>query len=366
MIKIADIIHELESLAHPSLQESYDNTGLILGNPQWNCSGVLCCLDALENVVDEAIALNYNLIVAHHPIIFKGLTRINGKNYIERVLIKAIKHDIAIYAIHTNLDNVLHGVNNQLAKLFELQNTQILSSKSQQLQKLYTYAPKNQLETIKRALFDAGAGEIGNYSECSFSVLGLGTFKPGNTANPTLGEIGKQHVEEEYKIEVIFPKYLMNKVLTALKKAHIYETVAYEVITLANENQELGSGLIGDLSQPIEIQSFLQQVKTTFQLRSLKHTNCQKKQIKKVAVCGGAGSFLIHQAKHAGADAFITSDIKYHEFFDAENNMLLIDIGHYESEQFTMDLLVDVLRAKFPNFAVLKTKVNTNPVHYFV
>jgi dinuclear metal center YbgI/SA1388 family protein len=362
---IDEIIQHLETFAPVYLQESYDNAGLIVGEGSSECNGVITTLDATEAVVDEAISKNCNLVVAHHPIIFRGLKKLNGKNYVERTILKAIKNDIAIYAIHTNLDNVKKGVNNKIAERIALQNLQMLQPKEQILKKLITFAPLDNAEDLRKALFAAGAGQLGKYSECSFNTEGTGTFKPEEGADPFVGEIGKRYEEKEMKIEVIFPGYLEQKIIRAMIEAHPYEEVAYDIISLGNYLSDVGSGLIGELENAVGENEFLQKIKTAFNLQAIRHTKLSGKQIKKVAVCGGAGSFLIPVALSNRADVYITSDIKYHEFFDAED-MLLIDIGHYESEQFTIDLLYDILREKYPNFAVRKTEVNTNPVNYFL
>ena len=364
-MKVSDIISFLESLAHLSLQEHYDNAGLLIGDKNWECSGVTCSLDATEEVIKEAIAKNCNLLVAHHPIIFGGLKKINGKNYVEKAVIAAIKNDIAIYAIHTNLDNVLEGVNGKIASLLGLRNNLILSQKDAVLKKLFTFAPFDKAEQVRDAIFKAGGGNIGNYSECSFNAEGIGTFKGQEGADPYVGEVGKQHQEREIKIEVIFPGWLENNIVTALEAVHPYEEVAYDIVNLANKHQGIGSGIIGELPEPVDEIKFLKDVKRIFNLKVIRHTSLLDKPIKKVAICGGAGSFLMPSALAAGADIYITADMKYHEFFDANGRMVIADIGHYESEQFTIDLLAEILEQKFPNFAVLKTKVKTNPVRYF-
>ena len=365
-MKIAEIIYALEQIAPPSLQEDYDNAGLITGNPSWNCTGILCSLDTTEEIIEEAKANNCNLVVSHHPIVFHGLKKITGKNYVEKTIITAIKNDIAIYAIHTNLDNVIEGVNNKIADKLNLVNRNILSPKQNLLMKLFTFVPMEQAEKVRSALFNAGAGNIGNYSEASFNAEGTGTFKAGQNANPYVGEQGKRHEENEIKMEVIFPSYLKQKIINDLIEVHPYEEVAYDVITLSNEFNKTGSGLIGEMEVEISEEKFLLFLKDAFDLKVIKHTKLLDKPVKKIAVCGGAGSFLINTALSANADIYITSDIKYHEFFDANDRMLIADIGHWESEQFTIDLLHDVLRLKFPNFAVLKTGKNTNPVYYFI
>lgn len=363
-MKINDITSYLEAIAPPALQESYDNAGLITGQAFWECTGVICSLDAVEAVIDEAISKNINLVVAHHPILFSGLKKINGNNYVERTIIKAIKNDIAIYAIHTNLDNITEGVNGIIAKKLGLQHTSILSPKNGLLKKLYFFVPPDHAPQVMNALFDAGGGQIGNYSECSFSVIGTGTFKPNDHANPFSGERGKREEAEELKIEVLFPSWLEGRIIASLQSSHPYEEVAYEVISIDNRHQHIGAGIIGELPETLSEINFLQKLKETFGLKMLKHTAFTGKPVKKVAVCGGAGSFLLKQAINSGSDIYVTSDIKYHEFFDANGRILLADIGHFESEQFTIDLLTTLLEQKFPNFAVLKTGVHTNPVHY--
>ncbi|HEV8285622.1 MAG TPA: Nif3-like dinuclear metal center hexameric protein [Chitinophagaceae bacterium] len=365
-MKIADVISFLETLAHPSLQEHYDNAGLVVGQSNWECQGIICSLDATEEVINEAIGKNCNLIVAHHPIIFGGLKKITGKNYVEKTVITAIKNDIAIYAIHTNLDNVIEGVNGKIAGMLGLRNISILSQKESTLKKLFTFAPIDKAEQVRNAIFGAGGGHIGNYSECSFNVEGTGTFKGEQGTNPYIGEAGKRHQENEIKIEVIFPAWLENGLVQAMKEVHPYEEVAYDVISLANWHTGIGSGIIGELAEPMNETGFLSYVKKIFNLQVIRHTNLLSKPVKKVALCGGAGSFLVPKALAASADVYITADMKYHEFFDANGRMVIADIGHYESEQFTIDLLAEILEQKFLNFAVLKTKVQTNPVNYFL
>ena len=362
---IQDIISFLEKTAPPFLQESYDNAGLITGNANWGCTGVITTLDATEDVVQEAIEKKCNLIVAHHPIIFNGLKKITGKNYVEKTVIAAIKNDIAIYAIHTNLDNVLHGVNGKMADKLGLINRRILLPKPSTLKKLFTFVPVEFADKVRNAIFAAGGGQISNYSECSFNTTGQGTFKAGNNSNPFVGKIGEKHTENEIKIEVIFPAWLQKTIYHAMIEAHPYEEVAYDIVALDNTSNEVGSGLVGELNQPLSEEVLLKNIKEKFNLSVIKHTALTEKPVKKIALCGGAGSFLIGAAILAGADFYISSDIKYHEFFDANGKIVVADIGHYESEQFTIDLLFDILREKFPTFAVLKTGVKTNPVHYF-
>lgn len=364
-MKINEIISFLETKADPSLQEHYDNAGLITGSGQWECTGIICSLDATEEVIKEAVAKKCNMVVAHHPIIFGGLKKINGKNYVEKAIISAIKNDIAVYAIHTNLDNVLHGVNGRIAGILGLRNTSVLAVKDNMLKKLFTFVPADKAEDVRNAIFAAGGGQIGNYSECSFNAEGTGTFKAGEGTNPYVGELGKRHLENEVKIEVIFPGFAERQIINALKAAHPYEEVAYDVMQLLNTHPGIGSGLIGELATPLTEADFLSKLKGSFNVPVIRHTAFINQTVKKVAVCGGAGSFLISRALAAGADAYVTADIRYHEFFDANNRLLVCDIGHYESEQFTTSLLQEILQQKFPTFAVLKTEVITNPVHYY-
>jgi len=361
---IADITNYLETIAPLPYQEDYDNAGLLTGDISWECTGVITTLDVTPEVVQEAVDKKHNLIVAHHPVIFRGIKKITGKNYVEKAVILAIKNDIAIYAIHTNLDNVKTGVNERIAEKIGLKNTKILQPREQQLKKLVTFAPLDHAENLKKVLFEAGAGHLGKYSECSFNQEGTGTFKPEEGADPFVGEIGKRHEEKEMKIEIIFPTHLEKKIIPVMLKAHPYEEVAYDIISLGNYLSDVGSGMIGELP-PVDETDFLTSLKENFKLKFLRHTKLLGKQVNKVALCGGAGGFLLSQAISQGAGVFITADIKYHEFFDADGKIVLVDMGHFESEQFTIDLLNDILTKKFINFAVRKTSVNTNPVNYF-
>lgn len=365
-MRINTIISFLESLAPPVLQESYDNAGLITGSGDWECTGILCSLDATEPVIEEAVRLGCNLVVAHHPIVFGGLKRLNGKNYVEKTVIAAIKKDIAIYAIHTNLDNIMTGVNGRMAQVLGLQNLQILSPKPGTIRKLFTFVPVAHAATVREALFAAGAGQIGRYGECSFNAAGTGTFTAGQGTQPFAGAEGVPHEEAEIKVEVIFPAHLEQAVTKALLTTHPYEEVAYDLVILGNTHPQIGAGIVGQLSEALPANGFLDLLRQRFHTPLIRHTAPGNRPIQKVALCGGAGSFLISNALRAGADAFVTADLKYHEFFDANDRLLLADIGHYESEQFTIDLLQEVLEQKFPNFAVLKTKVETNPVRYYI
>ncbi len=365
-MSIQEITTFLESIAPASLQESYDNAGLITGNANWHCTGVLTSLDVTEAVVAEALTQNCNLIVAHHPLIFKGLKKITGNNYVEKTMIAAIKNDIAIYAIHTNLDNVMDGVNGKMADTLGLINRKILSPKKGMIKKLVTYVPHEFAEKVRTALFAAGAGGIGNYSECNFTIEGEGSFKPNHKANPFVGKAGERHIEKELRLETIYTEWKEKGLLKALKAAHPYEEVAYDISTIDNDHQEIGAGLVGELAEPVSATAFLQQLKIAFKLKVIRHTPLIDQPITTIALCGGAGSFLIPAAIQSGAQFYVTGDVKYHEFFEADKKLVIADIGHFESEQYTVDLLFDILKEKFHNFAVLKTGVTTNPVNYFV
>ena len=365
-MKLAAITNYLESLAPLNYQEDYDNSGLLVGNPNDEVNAALVALDCTEQIVDEAISKGCDLIITHHPIVFKGLKKFNGKTYVERVVQKAIKNNIALYAIHTNLDHVAHGVSGEICKRLGIENAKILAPKNNLLKKLVTFCPTAQVDEVKNALFNAGAGAIGNYSECSFNVDGTGTFKAGNGTNPFVGQVGEQHREAEVRIETIFKVQDERKILLALLENHPYEEVAYDIYALENKLDNVGAGMIGWLPQEMEAHEFLHHVKNKMQAKVIRHTNLLGRKIKKVAVCGGSGSFLLKQAIAAGADAFITADFKYHEFFDAEDKLIICDIGHYESEQFTSNLLIDNIQEKFPNFAIRLTEHNTNPINYFI
>ena len=363
-MKIKEIIQELESIAPPTLQESYDNSGLLVGNNDWETDGVLVALDCLESVVDEAIEKNIHLVVTHHPIVFSGLKRFNGKSYIERVVIKAIKHDIALYAIHTNLDNVAWGVNAKIMEVLGVDTHQVLAPMKGALKKFQVYVPETNAEELAEAVYAAGGGKVSLYEECSFTTSGTGTFKPTGGTNPVVGEIGSREQVPEVKMEFIVSHFVQKAVERAAKSAHPYEEVAYEWIALENTATLYGAGAVGELPEAMSFDEFLAHCKEVFGT-TIRYTPAVNTQVKRIAVCGGSGSFLLGAAKSSGADVFITADYKYHQFFDAENHISIFDVGHFESEQFTIDLIAEGLSKKFPKFAVLKTEVNTNPIQYY-
>lgn len=363
-MKIKEITSFLEKFAPLALQENYDNSGLIIGDENKEITNVLLCLDSIEEVVNEAIETNCNLIIAHHPIIFSSIKKINFRNHIERTIVKAIKNDIAIYSMHTNLDNIKGGVNSKIADILSLKDQRILRPMERSLRKLVVYVPKESLHKVQTALFNSGAGSIGDYKNCSFVSEGVGTFLPCEGSDPKFGKIGNQEVVEESKIEVVFPKYIQKEVISSMKESHPYEEVAYQIYMIDNFYTDVGSGIFGLLENEIPSLEYLNMIKNLMKTECIRHTRLVKDSISKVAICGGSGSFLLSEAISWGADIFITSDFKYHEFFNHEDQIIIADIGHYESEQFTKELIYDLLVNNFSKFAVRLSKINTNPINY--
>lgn len=364
-MKINEVISILDELSPLSYSEDFDNTGLLVGDYQSEVTGILVTLDTLESVVDEAITKGCNLIISFHPIIFSGLKKLTGKNYVERVAIKAIKNNIAIFSMHTALDNSWNGVNAMICEKLELTNRKILIPKNETVKKLTTYVPSDNAEKLLNQLFKAGAGSIGNYSNCSFTSEGTGSYLGNENSNPVKGIKGEMHYEKEVQINVTLPKHKEASVLKALFNSHPYEEVAYEVVTLENSNQHIGMGMIGELENPMSEIDFLNQLKTSMNTNCVRHSKLLNKSVQKIAVLGGSGSFALNAAKQSGADVFVTADCKYHDFFKAENNLVLADIGHYESEQYTKELLVAFLNKKITTFAIVLSQINTNPITYF-
>jgi dinuclear metal center YbgI/SA1388 family protein len=364
-MRIEEVISYLEQWAPPILQESYDNSGLLVGDKKAEVSNILVSLDCTEEVVEEAIAKNCNLIVSHHPIVFKGLKRFTGADYVQRTIIKAIQNNIALYAIHTNLDNTLEGVNGEIARRIGLKNVKPLVPLNGHLLQLTVFVPADHFEQVRAALFEAGAGNVGNYSECGFSLVGNGSFKPEEGSQPVEGNHGERSELEEIRFEVILPSWKKADVQRALFTSHPYEEIAHNWQVLQNDLQQFGSGAIGELESPIGLMDCLAILKKEFNNQCIKYTSSKKEIIQKIAICGGSGQFLLGAAKAQGADVFVTADVKYHEFFDAENRLSFIDIGHFESEQFTIDLIHAKISEKFRTFAVHKTGVITNPVLYY-
>ncbi len=363
-MKLSEIISVIESFAPLAYQEAYDNAGLLLGSENMEIKKALITIDVTEEVINEAINVKANLIISHHPVIFNEIKKITGKTYTERIIIKAIKDNMAIYAAHTNLDNVMEGVNYKICQKLDLDNLRILSPVKGELRKIVTFVPLDHADKVRLAIFNAGAGQIGNYEQCSYNLEGFGTFKGSEETNPYAGEKGKLHIEKEIRIETIFPKAIQQKVVSAMIAAHPYEEVAYDIYPLDNSYANAGMGMIGELEKDTNELTFLKKIKSVFDIKTLKHTKLRNKNIKKVAVCGGSGSFLIKDAISLDADIFITGDIKYHQFFDAYDNILIADVGHYESEQFTKEIFYELLKKKLPKFALHLSKVKTNPINY--
>jgi dinuclear metal center YbgI/SA1388 family protein len=363
-MKVKDIIKTIELFAPLQLQEHYDNSGLIIGDSDQSISGILLCLDVTEEVLQEALANKCNFIISHHPLIFTGLKKITGKDATQKIIITAIKNQLAIYAAHTNLDNITGGVNSKICEKLGLINQTILQPKSGLLKKLITYCPLEHSENLSQALFKAGAGQIGNYSDCSFSSEGMGTYRGSEKTNPFIGEPGKLQKTSEQKIETIFPSWLEKEILNQLFENHPYEEVAFDVISLDNQYKKAGSGMVGELPEEVSELEFLNTLKIKFNARGIRYSKLLNKKVKKVAVCGGSGSFLLKDAIRSGADLFITSDFKYHQFFEAEEKIVIADIGHYESEQYTLEIIYAIIMKKIPTFVVRFSEINTNPINY--
>jgi dinuclear metal center YbgI/SA1388 family protein len=362
---VHDVIQTIEGFAPAGYQESYDNSGLQVGNAGCEVTGILLCVDVTELVVEEAMKMGANLIISHHPLIFNGLKQLVGNSFIEKTVVMAIKADIVIYSCHTNIDQIFSGVSFKMAEKLGMSNLQVLRPLAGNLCKLVTFVPDKHAEKVRKAIFDAGAGHIGNYDCCSYNIAGEGTFRALDLAHPFVGEKNILHREPEIRVETIFPKFLETAIVSALLKSHPYEEVAFDIYPLANLQKNAGAGVIGELESRVRTVDFLQSLKNIFHMPVIRHTNIIRENVKKVALCGGSGSFLLPDAKRAQADVLVTSDFKYHQFFDAERAILIADIGHYESEQFTLEIFYDLLVKKFPNFAVRFTNVKTNPINYF-
>ncbi|MFO7939672.1 MAG: Nif3-like dinuclear metal center hexameric protein [Bacteroidales bacterium] len=363
-MQIKEIVRTIEQFAPPALQESYDNAGLIVGDAEKSVSSALITVDVTEDVVDEAIEKDAGLIISHHPVIFGGLKKLTGRTYVERIVLKAIKHDIALFSAHTNLDKTQGGVNFKIAEKLALQNVSILMPEENQLLKLVYFVPKAHVEKTRKAVFEAGAGSIGQYDECSYNLEGTGTFRAGDAANPFVGDKGVRHEEQEIRVETILPSYLKATILSALINAHPYEEVAYDLYPLENSYHLAGLGVIGDLSKPADELSFLTLLKERFQAKGIRYTALRNKPVKRVAICGGSGASFLSAAISQRADIYVSADFKYHQFFDADGKIVIADVGHYETEQVTKELFYDLLSKKFPKFALYLSERNSNPINY--
>ncbi len=363
-MKLKDITTYLDSVVPLSFQENYDNSGLQAGNPEAEIRSALIALDVTQKVLEEAVKTGCNLIISHHPLLFSGIKRLTGETYTEKVLLEAVKNDVAIYSAHTNLDIFNGGVSRKMAEKLNLRNIRILSPLKERLLKLVTYIPESHLDIVRNAIFSAGAGVIGNYDSCGFVLQGTGSFRGGEDTNPFAGEKGKLHFEKEMRFETVLLSHLKNKVIGALLDTHPYEEVAYDIYALGNDNIDFGLGCIGELPEPLTIKEFLPMVSDIFAARGVRYSKPSGRRLRKIAMCGGAGASLISTAISSGADAYITSEIKYHNYFDAENRILLIDTGHYESEKFSTEIIYDLIIKNFPKFAVRFSKTDTNPINY--
>lgn len=364
-MKIKEVIHALEMFAPLPLQESYDNAGLQVGLTDAEITGALLCIDVTEAIVEEAIKKDCNLIVSHHPLIFKGCKSLTGRDYVERCVMQAIKYDIAIYTLHTNIDNAPEGVSHKMGQLLGLQNMQVLEQKENLLLKLSVYVPHDYVEKVRTALFQVGCGHIGAYDQCSFGVEGVGTFRSQEGSNPFCGTPRILHNEPETRLEVILPTYLRRVAVTALKSAHPYEEPAFDLLPLYNEWSTVGSGIIGELPIPMDEKDFLCKVKKIFKIGAVKHSPFTVgRSIKRVALCGGSGGFLLPLAAQQQADVFLTGEIKYHDYFYYQDKLLIADIGHYESEQYTTEIFESVIRKLSSDIRIVTTEINTNPINY--
>ncbi|MGL5013930.1 MAG: Nif3-like dinuclear metal center hexameric protein [Bacteroidales bacterium] len=363
---IKEIISTIERVAPLALQEGYDNSGVQVGDVSQECSSALVVIDLTEEVVDEAIERGINLVISHHPLIFKPIRSLTGANYVERTIIKAIRHNIVLYSAHTNLDACYGGVSFRMAEKLGLKSVKVLQPRSGLLLKLVTYVPPVHAEAVRDALFAAGAGEIGNYSECCYNGMGTGTFKANDQADPFVGRIGVREAEPEVRIETVLPSYLRRAVVAALKGAHPYEEPVFDIITLGNSWDRVGFGVVGELPEEVDMLEQLKCMKATFGAAALKHSTIHKKGVRRVALCGGSGASLLGDAVAAGADLFLTSEIKYHDFFLHENRITIAEIGHYESEQYTKEAICDIIHEKFPTFALHFAEEKTNPINYII
>ncbi|MDR3129421.1 MAG: Nif3-like dinuclear metal center hexameric protein [Tannerellaceae bacterium] len=364
MVSIREVLDVLEEFAPLALQESFDNTGIQVGEIGQEVKGVLLCVDVTEDVMDEALVKGCNLVIAHHPLLFKPVKSLRGTTYVERCVMKACKYDMVIYAAHTNLDNLRKGINGWLGKRIGLDNVHILSPKREGLVKVVTFVPSGHVQKVQDALFATGAGCVGNYDRCSFRHEGLGSFRAQEGAHPFLGKVGKEHVEREERIETVVPVHLQEKILQAVYAAHPYEEPVTDLYPLNNAWEEVGSGIWGDLSAEEDEREFLLRVKELFKIRCIKHSTLRGKPVRRVAVCGGSGAFLIKEAIACGADVLLTGEARYNDYHDVQNRLLLAVTGHYESEACTKDIFRTLLSEKFPTFALHLSEADVNPVKY--
>lgn len=365
---IKEIIDAIESIAPLPLQEEWDNCGVQVGPTDNECTGVMVCVDCTPVVVEEAIAMNCNLIVSHHPLIFGGIKQLTGKTEAERCVINAVTAGLTIYSSHTALDNSPNGISHRMASLLGLEDVDVLVPREADQLKLVAYVPVSKLDDVRLALFDAGAGAIGNYDFCSFATDGRGSFRALDGANPYVGEVSQLHFEDESRLEVLLPRWKRRDVELALRQVHPYEEPAYEFSEVVAASRPAGSGCVGHLPQPMTVAQLALFAKERFGCQAVRlscyHGDPMVHTVRRVAVCGGAGGSFIGAVKRSGADAYITADLRYHDFVDYGKRLALIDVGHFNSEQCAKEIFYQLICEKFPNFAVHTSKNEKNPIQY--
>jgi len=366
-VSVGNIVSSIHAWAPKESALSYDNVGLQIGRHDAPVVKGLVALDLTPQIVQEAIDQGANLIVTHHPVIFKSLSHITDTSLVSSMALTLAEHRIALIAAHTNLDAARGGVSFHLAKTLGLGSIDFLEGMEDIVRKITVFVPLEHAEAVRAAAHEAGGGQIGAYSDCSFSVGGTGQFRPGSSASPFIGSTdGPVERLNEVRIEMVVEDWKVNKVLSAIKKSHPYEEVAYDVVTLSQASRNVGIGAVGNLPAPIKLAQFLSNSALALSTKALRYAGDLDKTISRVAVCGGSGGDFIPSAIRSGADAFVTGDLSYHRFFDVldvhgEAKMALIDAGHYETEQGTEDLLLDHLRRSFDSIKWSKTKFRSSP-----
>ncbi|MBP5687674.1 MAG: Nif3-like dinuclear metal center hexameric protein [Muribaculaceae bacterium] len=362
-MKVKEITDAIEAVAPLYLQESWDNSGMQVGDQDSEVTGVVLCTDVREEIVDEAIERGANMIISHHPLLFRGLKKIVGRSYQERIVAKAIKNDITIYCAHTNMDSAVGGVNFKMAEKLGMTGVRVLDPQQGTQRKIVVFVPTEAVAMVEKAMCDAGAGRLGNYDNCTYSMNGEGHYRALDGAEPWAGKVGEKHSEPEVRLEVLVHKALCGRVVAAMIKAHPYEEPAFDIIALENGDKYAGLGVIGDV-EPQDARGFLEKVKNAFEVEAVRYSGNLDRQVRRVAMCGGAGADFIGLAMSQGADVYITGDMKYHEFQGNEERIILADIGHYESEHYTKEIFYDIISKKNPNFAVDFAKSEKNQVKY--
>lgn len=363
-MKISEITGAIEKYAPLWLQEEWDNAGLQVGDTDREATGAVLCVDATEAIVDEAIDRGVNLVISHHPLLFRGLKRITGRTATERIVAKALKHDIAIYSAHTNMDSAPGGVSWATGRRAGLTAMRTLVPQQGRLMKLAVFVPSAYSNAVSEALWNAGAGRMGNYDRCAYMTDGRGTYRPLPGADPAIGTVGQSHTEAETRIEVVFPTAISGRVVQAMLKAHPYEEPAFDLIPLANDITSAGLGVIGSLKTPMPASEYIAWVKQALGIGAIPYAGDARRMVHRVALCGGAGAEFIGNAIAAGADLYMCGDLKYHDFTTHADSIVLADIGHYESEQCTKEIFYDIIQKNFPNFATYYAEEDKNPISY--